>query len=290
MKKDITSLFCFVDDFCKSTDNRIKSHRISEGHQERHPTRTPGLTNGEIMTIMLMFHESPFKNFKYFYKFCMPLYFPEFPKMPTYERFVFLMSRVLYLFVILLTCMLRKDSKLAYVDSTPISVCHDKRRYNHKVFKGLAARSKSTKGWFFGFKLHIVIDTKGNLMSVKMTRGNVDDRSPILQMTKDMTGFLFGDRGYICKELFLELLARGLKLITGIRSNMKNKLMTLNEKILLRKRSLVETVFDYLKNKFMLEHTRHRSIFNFLVHIISTLIAYQMKTIKPQISTHYAIT
>ena len=289
MKKDITSLFCFIDDFCKAIEQDIKSHQISEGSMPKNPTRTSGTTVSEIMTIMLMFHESPFKNFKYFYKFCMPSYRSEFPEMPTYERFVVLMSRTLYLFVILLTCMLRRDSKLAYIDSTPISVCHIKRERSHRVFKGLAIKGRSTKGWFFGFKLHIVIDTKGNLMNVKMTKGNVEDRSPVLQMTRDMTGFLFGDKGYISKELFLKLLARGLKLITGIKKNMKNMLMTINEKILLRKRSLVETVFDYLKNKFMLEHTRHRSIFNFLIHIISTLIAYQIKPTKPHISMHYAV-
>jgi hypothetical protein len=219
----------------------------------------------------------------------MPLYRKEFPKMPSYERFVVLMPRVLYLFVILLTCMLRKDSKTAYIDSTPINVCHPKRISRNKVFKGIAKLGKSTKGWFFGFKLHIVIDTKGNLMSVKMTKGNADDRSTVLQMTKDMTGFLFGDKGYISNELFLKLLARGLKLITGIKNNMKNILMSWNEKILLRKRSLVETVFDYLKNKFMIEHTRHRSFWNFLIHIVSTLVAYQMKPTKPQISMKYAL-
>ena len=171
-----------------------------------------------------------------------------------------------------------------------INVCHAKRIRSNRVFKGLAKIGKSTKGWFFGFKLHIVIDTEGNLMKVKMTKGNVDDRSVVLQMTEDMTGFLFGDKGYISKELFLKLLARGLKLITGIKNNMKNMLMTWNEKILLRKRSLVETVFDYLKNKLMIEHTRHRSLWNFLIHIISTLIAYQIKPTKPHISTHYALT
>lgn len=290
MKKDITSLFCFIDDFCQSIDGCIKSHQIAEGNQKTQPTRTPGLMNSEIMTIMLLFQESHFKNFKYFYKFYMPLYRSEFPKMPSYERFVFLMSRPLYLFVILLTCILRRDSKIAYIDSTPITVCHIKREYSQRVFKGLAIKSRSTKGWFFGFKLHIMIDTKGNLMNVKMTKANVDDRSPVLQMTADMTGFLFGDKGYICKELFLELLARGLKLITGIKKNMKNMLMTINEKILLRKRSLVETVFDYLKNKFMIEHSRHRSIFNFIIHIVSTLVAYQMKPTKPQISMKYTLT
>ncbi|MDR0632262.1 MAG: transposase [Holosporaceae bacterium] len=88
-------------------------------------------------------------------------------------------------------------------------------------------------------------------------------------MTADMTGFLFADKGYISRELFLRLLARRLKLITCIKNNMKNVLMIFEEKLLLHKRSLVGTVFDYLKNKFM------------LIHIISTLIAYQLKPSKP---------
>ena len=67
-----------------------------------------------------------------------------------------------------------KRSKIAYIDSISLNVCHPKRIYRNMVFKGIAKRSKSTKGWFFGFKLHI--DDKGNLMNVKLTKGNADDR------------------------------------------------------------------------------------------------------------------
>ena len=123
-------------------------------------------------------------------------------------------------------------------------------------------------------------------MSAKLTKGNVDDRAVVPQMTADMHGFLFADKGYISRNLLLHLLARGLKLVTGIKQNMKNILMNLNEKILLRKRSLVETVFDYLKNKMMLEHSRHRSFLNMLVHIVSTLIVYQIKPTKPSLPSH----
>ena len=124
----------------------------------------------------------------------------------------------------------------------------------------------------------------------KLTKGNVDDRSVVPQMTADITGLMFADKGYISYPLFLKLLSRGLKLITGIKNNMKNILMNWNEKILLRKRSLIETVFDYLKNKFIIEHSRHRSFINFLIHIVSTLITYQLKPIKPHISIQYALT
>lgn len=285
MKKDITGLFCWVDDFYISINK--EKRKIQDKNNSRKPTRVTSLTDSEIMTIMLMFQQSPCKNFKYFYNSYLQLYKPEFPKMPTYERFVALMPRVLYLLVILLCCILRRDSKVAYIDSTSLNVCHPKRITRNKVFKGLATIGKTTKGWFFGFKLHIIIDDKGNLMSAKLTKGNVDDRSVVPQMTADMHGFLFADKGYISRELFLRLLARGLKLITGIKHNMKNILMTFEEKILLRKRSLVETVFDYLKNKLMLEHSRHRSFVNMLVHIVSTLIVYQIKPTKPSLSSHF---
>lgn len=285
MKKDITGLFCWVDDFYISINN--ERNKIRYKNNSRKPTRITSLTDSEIVTIILMFQQSPCKNFKYFYNSYLQLYKPEFPKMPTYERFVALMPRVLYLLVILLCCILRRDSKVAYIDSTSLNVCHPKRITRNKVFKGLATIGKTTKGWFFGFKLHIIIDDKGNLMSAKVTKGNVDDRSVVPQMTADMHGFLFADKGYISRELFLRLLARGLKLITGIKHNMKNILMTFEEKILLRKRSLVETVFDYLKNKLMLEHSRHRSFVNMLVHIVSTLIVYQIKPTKPSLSSHF---
>ncbi|MBO7454451.1 MAG: IS982 family transposase, partial [Alphaproteobacteria bacterium] len=157
---------------------------------------------------------------------------------------------------------------MAYIDSTSLNVCHPKRIYRNKVFKGLAERGKSTKGWFFGFKLHI--DNKGNLMNEKLTKGNANDRSVVPQMTANMKGFLFANKGYISKDLFLRLMARGLKIITGIKRSMKNILMSFEGKFFLRKRSLVDMVFDNLKNKFMLEHFRHRSFINMLVHIIFT--------------------
>ena len=271
------------------TQKEMLKHQISNKEKQKKATRIPGLTESEIMTIMLMFQESPCKNFKYFYNSFLQLYRPELPRMPTYERFITLMPRVLYLLTILLCCILKKSSKIAYMDSTSLNVCHTKRIRSNKVFKGLAKLGKSTKGWFFGFKLHIIIDDKGNLMNAKLTKGNVDDRSVVPQMTANMTGLLFADKGYISNSLFLKLLARGLKLITGIKKNMKNIFMNWNEKMLLRKRSLVETVFDYLKNKFMIEHSRHRSFINMLLHIISTLIAYQLKPTKPHISMNTTI-
>ncbi len=149
---------------------------------------------------------------------------------------------------------------ISYVDSTPIAVCHAKRISKNKVFAGIAKLSKSSYGWFYGFKLHMVINEKGEIQGVTVTKGNVDDRKPVPNLTEKLNGLLFGDKGYIAKELFEKLFDRGLKLVTKMKKGMKNTLISLNEKILLRKRSIIETVFGYLKNRLEIEHTRHRSL------------------------------
>ncbi len=111
-----------------------------------------------------------------------------------------------------------------------------KKNIQNKVFAGIAKLSKSTYGWFFGFKLHMVINENGEIHSLTLTKGNVDDRIPVPNLTEKLTGLLFGDKGYIAKELFQKLFDRGLKLVTKVKKGMKNALISLNEKILLRKR------------------------------------------------------
>ncbi|GHU14781.1 hypothetical protein FACS189449_11940 [Alphaproteobacteria bacterium] len=178
----------------------------------------------------------------------------------------------------------KNDSDSAFVDSTLIRVCHNKRIFNHKVFDGIAARGKSTMGWFLGFKLHLVIDEYGEIINAQLTPGNCDDRAPVEDLIEHFKGKLFGDRGYISKELFQKLYLKGVKLVTGIKKGMKNILMDIKEKILLRKRSIIETVFGYLKRTMMLEHSRHRSQKNMGIHVMSTLVAYQLLCKKPAIT------
>jgi transposase len=290
MKKDITSLFCFVDDFVQGIQEEIKSYCLASCSRARNPTRQPGLSESEIITILLLFQDSPCRNLKYFYQSYLHLYNKDFPKMPSYERFISLMPRVLDLLTLLLYSLLSPGQGMGYVDSTSLAVCHPKRIKRNRVFQGLAKLGKTTKGWFFGLKLHLIVDDKGNLMRVKLTPGNVDDRCVVDPMTKGMIGVLFGDKGYLGQNLFHRLYQRGLKLVTGVKKKMKNILMPWHEKILLRKRSLIETVFDFLKNKQQLEHTRHRSGVNAFIHILTTLIAYQLKPTKPSISYNFEST
>lgn len=180
--------------------------------------------------------------------------------------------------------------EINYIYATAISVCNTKRTRSHKVFNGFAKLGKTTMGWFFELKLHLIINAAGELVNVAITPGNIDDRKPVPSLTKRLSGLLFGDKGYISESLFKQLFNRGVKLVTGIKKKMKNKLMNLHEKMLLRKRSIIETVFDYLKNRMILEHTRHRSPINAFIHIISTLVAYQLKPTKPSIKMRHLIT
>ena len=136
---------------------------------------------------------------------------------------------------------------------------------------------------FYGFKLHLVINHQGELLGVQLTPGNCDDRQPVPHLTKGLCGKIFGDKGYISKKLFQQLFDRGLQLITTLRRNMKPKLLSLWDKLMLRKRSLIETVNDQLKNISQIEHTRHRSPTGFVVNLLAGLIAYTHQPKKPAI-------
>lgn len=281
-------MFVFVDDFCKQYELILQTNTLPSSKKI---TRIPGLKISEIMSIIILFHNSPAKNFKFFYTSYLLLYKSEFPNLPSYNRFIELQQRCLGHFhaLLMILCAMTRQTGLAYVDSTCIPVCHNKRTSRHKLFKGLAALGKSTMGWFFGFKLHLLINENGELLHALLTPGNVDDRVPVRQMTDKLTGLLFGDKGYIDHALFRDLFERGLKLVTGIKKNMQNKLLILREKILLRKRSIIETVNGVLKEDFQIRHTRHRSFINGFIHIFSTLVAYSLKSKKPSIKFNHLI-
>jgi hypothetical protein len=234
------------------------------------------------MSIEIMFHLSGFRDFKTFYEYGIKgRYQGHFKELPCYERFVQLKKKLFLPLSILLQSLRGEKNGLYIADSTSIAVCHNKRISSHKVFKDLAARGKTSMGWFYGFKLHVVINSKGELIAVKFTTGNTDDRSALEAMTKELQGKLFADKGYISKTLFTKLWKRGLQLITGIRKNMKNHLMPLLDKLMLRGRFIVESVFHVMKNHMNLEHSRHRTHVNFCVNLLACLVAYSFRKNKP---------
>jgi len=177
-----------------------------------------------------------------------------------------------------------KKTGIYFIDSTTIEVCHIRREKQNKVFKGIAEKGKSSMGWVFGFKLHLIINHLGEIMAVKLTKANVDDRTPAPQLAKNLSGKLIGEKGYICRKLSDNLLLHGIQLITKLKKNMKNKLMPLIDKFLLKKRAIVESVNNQLKNISQIEHTRHRSFWNFLANIIAGLIAYSLRHKKPSVN------
>lgn len=279
----ISDIFCLVDEFCKDFDKTTQSFILGKPSK-----RPPTMSKSEIISICMLFHLSGFRCFKHFYMFYVQRHMQsEFPQTVSYNRFVELSQSVLMPMTIFLkTCCLGACSGISFVDSTPIRVCNNKRIKRNKVFKGMAEVGKSTMGWFYGFKLHIVINDRGEILNFAITQANVDDREPLKNegFLKAVFGKLFADKGYISDKLTKILFVNDIHLITSIRNNMKNSLMTMSDKILLRKRSVIETVNDELKNICQLEHSRHRSFANFISNIVACLIAYAFLPKKPSIS------
>jgi transposase len=276
----ILELFCCVDDFCKTWAEYGLPMQLGQPK----PGPKPKLALSEIMTIIIHFHQSHYRDFKAYYSQHVFKHLrSEFPGLVSYNRFVELMPTTLLPLCVYLASRLASSHGIAFIDSTPLPVCHNKRISRHKVFADLAERGKSSLGWFYGFKLHLIVDDQGELLALCLTPGNVEDRKPVPRLAKKLLGKLCGDRGYLSQRLFEQLFKQGLHLITPIRKNMPNQLMPLMDKLLIRKRSIIETINDQLKNISQIAHTRHRSVTNFLVNLLAGLIAYTHQPKKPSL-------
>ena len=278
----LTELFCDVDDFCQEFEPKWEQIQLENGLRQRR--RKSKISLSEVMTIMIHFHQSNYRTFKSYYTKHVQVHLrAEFPEVVSYTWFVRLMAQAFVPLAMYFLVHRGQCTGTTFIDLTPLKVCHNRRIKRHKVFAGIAARGKTTMGWFYGFKLHLAVNERGEILAFQLTPGNVDDRKPVPFLTEDLFGKVFADKGYLSKELFEELLEEDIQLITGIRSNMKNKLMDLSDKILLRKRSIIETINDQLKNISQIEHSRHRSFSNFLVNLLSGLLAYCFQPKKPSL-------
>ena len=288
----ITRIFVDVDDFVKDLDHFSMKKQLLGVDVARRDRKT-SLTLSEMMTIYIGFHLSHHTNFKSYYKEFLSVHYKHlFPNLISYERFNQVQNRLFMPLMLYINNRgLGQCTGISYVDSTTLPVCHIKREKQHKVFKGIAQKSKSTMGWFFGFKIHLIINDKGEILSFCFSRANVDDRDPQIMsiMTKEIFGKLFGDRGYIDQKLAEYLWNDGVELIYKRRKNMKSMNLSDTDKILLRKRALIETVNDELKNICSIQHTRHRSLQGFLNNAISALIAYQSFDKKPSIKISHEL-
>jgi len=283
----LTGNFIEIDDFCKRFEEELR--RVAVGGERKARNRTGILSVSEIITIVVGFHQSGFRTFKHYYHFLLEHSAKLFPSMPCYERFVGLMPRVIFpLSMFIVGRGKDKCSGISFIDSTKLEVCGKKRMSSNKVFKEMTKIGKTTMGFFFGFKLHLVVNDQGDILNFSLTKGNTDDRKPVGSLTNNLFGKLFGDKGYISKELASSLLERGISFFTPLKKNMKEQHINDEDKFLLRKRSIIETINDQLKNISQIEHTRHRSPRNFLVNLLGGLAAYSLKDKKPSLNLQYS--
>lgn len=283
----ITEIFCLIDEFCKFFDQKNgKKLLIGSEDCKKRRMRKASMSESEIMTVLILFHFGSFRNFKHFYLcFIRKTHASDFPAAVSYNRFVELESRVFFQMMFFLNLKgFGKCTGISFVDSTMIPVCHNLRRYANRVFRGVATDGKGTMGWCHGFKLHFVCNDAGEIISFVLTGANVSDKNPkvLARLAKHLYGKLFADKGYISQKLFDFLFEDGIHLVTGLRTNMKNKLMPVYDKLMLRKRCIIETINDLLKNVAQIVHSRHRSLNNFIMNLIAALGAYCFFDNKPK--------
>lgn len=283
----ILDLFCSVDEFWVRFAPQWQAERLASGHRQRR--RATQLHPSEIMTLLIWFHQSHYRTFKAYYTEHVQVHLRgEFPHLVSYARFVALLPSVLGPLAVYLHTQVGASTGISFVDSTSLAVCHNARIRQHRVFAATARRGKTSVGWFYGFKLHLVVNDRGELLAFTLTPGNVDDRRPVPQLltrVQRLFGTLIGDRGYISQALTAQLLLeQGVHLVTKLRKNMRNVLLDASDKLLLRKRAIIETIYDQLKNLCQIEHSRHRSPTNFLVNLLGGLIAYCHQPKKPSLN------
>ncbi|HEY6406902.1 MAG TPA: IS982 family transposase, partial [Ktedonobacteraceae bacterium] len=244
----ILELFCSVDDFWLPFAPNWHNSLLAAG--QRHRLRATQMHPSEMMIIMILFHQSHYRTFKAYYtEYVQHHLRREFPTLVSYQRFVELMPTLLVPLVAYLHTQLDHCTGISFIDSTSLAVCRNPRIHQHRVFAGRAARGKTSVGWFYGFKLHLVVNDQGELLAFCLTPGNIDDRHPVPKLAKQLFGKLFGDKGYLSQPLAEQLLVtQGLHLITKLRKRMRNRLFDVSDKLLLRKRAIIETINDQLKN------------------------------------------
>jgi hypothetical protein len=229
----LLELFCAVDDFCKAMDEEQSGRLMLSGKQQRQ--RAGQMSDSDALTIMIHFHQSQYRNFKAYYQQHVQEYLQaEFPNLISYGRFVQRMPRLLGWLCVYLFSRLGACTGMSFVDATFIAVCDNRRIQQHKVFKGIATRGKGSTGWSFGFKLHLVVNEYGELLAIYLTAANRHELKALPKLVKRLFGKLFADMAYLSQPVFEQLMQQGIQLITKVKSNMKNKLMLMSDKLLLR--------------------------------------------------------
>lgn len=283
----LLELFCDIDDFWQEYEPIWHQTLLETGQRHRH--RAGRLSMSELMTIVIHFHQKRFRDFKTYYTEYVAVHLkPEFPQLLSYTRFIQLMPRIQVALSAYLQNCYGTCTGLSFIDSSALAVCHNRRISQHRVFEGVAQRGRTSVDWFYGFKLHLIVNDRGEILRCCVTPGNTDDRRPVPKLARGLFGKLFADKGYISHDLTRQLLEdHDLQLVTKLRSNMKNRLLEEMDKFFLRKRAILESIYDQLKNISQIEHTRHRSPVGFVSNLLGGLIAYCHQPKKPSLNLQF---
>ena len=279
----LVEIFCDVDDFCRVFMPEWEKQCLSDGTRQRN--RACRMSMSEIITIIIAFHTSHHRDFKNYYKgFIAQFYRGHFPTLLSYTRFLEVMPKAIVPLSSYFNILKGDATGIEFIDSTSIKVCHNLRIPRHKTFLGIAERGNGTMGWFYGFKLHLVTNYRGEIVDAKLTTGNVHDTKPVMALSKKLSGKLYADKGYISKQLTQNLKEKGVDLVTTVRRNMKAKALSMWDKAMLSRRFIIETINDQLKNISQIEHSRHRSVNGFMLNLLGGLVAYCLKDNKPTLN------
>jgi hypothetical protein len=281
---ELTTIFYHTDEFCKFFEKEFSTRVLSDGRGLRE--KASALSLSEVITIAIYYHQAGYKTFKDYYTRSVELKLA-FHTMLSYNRFIELQQKAFI--PMALFAKLQASGKcdgISFIDSFPLKVSHQKRISSHKTFKGLAARGKTSTGWFYGFKVHVIINGNGEILDFTITSGNVADNNTkvIERMMKKIHGKVYGDKGYLLnQDLFQKLLCKGIHVFTKVRSNMKSKFMDLKDELMLKKRGVIESVGAVLKEDLNIEHSRYRSPITLFINAFSALAAYSFRKNKPSI-------
>ena len=280
---NIVGLYTVVDDFFKSIKQEKVWNLIQESFYGKRGPK-PKLSISEVVTLNIIRFYVRSADLKTFYKLAKDRYSAEFPDLPNYENFLkatnkSFIAMILFLQFVLYLGRQKCRSGIHFIDSTSLQICKNYNIYRNKVGSGLANRGRSTKGWFFGFKLHGVCNKEGFMEDIMFSPGSPNDKNFLETMSKKIKGTLVCDAGYLVKE---EVFARVLKsvgrLFIATRKNMK-RVMTHEQCILFKERSRIETIWGVFKERFLLETNLARSLTGFFRHYIYSISAWCTKAL-----------
>jgi hypothetical protein len=282
---EFTTLFCTIDDFFQKNEAIYWQYLKQENPKVRQ--RSGVLCLSEIIFIAVWYKNSQLHHFKAFYGMIQRFYYKLFNALSSYQRMVHLINQhQLALQALHISLTSSAQTACAWVDSTTLPVCKNQRIQRHKSLKKIATRAKSSMGWFYGCKLHVLVDAQGQFIQTQLSNGHTSDIKILPKLAQGYIGKIFGDRGYISETLKEKLVKQDIELITYHRKNMRPVKLSSEDEMMLRQRNKIETIFSLLKQQYNLVSSRHRSISGYLAGIYASLCAYQIcHHNKPQFTT-----